>query len=336
MKLKLQTALLLAGFTTFLANARQAETDTNSIPSPPDKEKLSYAVGMNFGQQTAQAGASLDSDAFGKAIKDVLDGKTTEFSEPELTQFFQQARTNSLIKLAETQKHKVSYAMGMRLGLQLKNSGTSVDANEIAQGVDDVLAGKPTKLQESEVIPIFRKQQEYETAKMSRKNKAEGEEFLAKNAKEPGVHVLPDGLQYRILKDGTGEVSKTNDLVFINYRGTFVDGTEFDHQDHLLTRTTAGGIKGWQEALQKMTIGSKWQIVVPPALAFGHQGQGFPNIGPDATLVYELELLSNAPPNSPELGSGRMGHGMRRMASDFHAPPKGPEGTTTNIPPAKN
>jgi FKBP-type peptidyl-prolyl cis-trans isomerase len=336
MKLKWQIALLLAGLTAFVAKARDAQTDTN-IPTPPDKEKLGYAVGMNFGQQTKQAGARLDTDAFAKAIKDVLDGKPTEFSEAGLAQFFQQARTNNLIKLAETQKHKVSYAMGMRLGLQIKNSHASVDMNAIAQGVSDVLAGKPTKLQPSEIMPIFRQEQAYEAANMSQKNKVEGEAFLAKNAKEPGVQVLPDGLQYRILKTGTGEVPKTNDLVFIKYRGTLVDGKEFDHEDHLLSRTTAG-IKGWQEALQKMTIGSKWQIVVPPALAFGHPGQGFRNIGPDATLIYELELLSIAPPDSPELGSGRLGHGMSHMASDLGAAAKRPESNTTNnnVPPAKN
>jgi FKBP-type peptidyl-prolyl cis-trans isomerase len=146
----------------------------------------------------------------------------------------------------------------------------------------------------------------------SQKRKAEGDAFLAKNAKTPGVTVLPDGLQYRVIHTGTGKIPSTNELVFIKYRGHFIDGTEFDHHNHFLTWTT-GGIKGWQDAMQRMKVGSKWELVVPPDLAFGDEGEEYRRIGPQTTLIYELELLSIAPPN-PELATGGLGHGLDEKA----------------------
>jgi FKBP-type peptidyl-prolyl cis-trans isomerase FklB len=143
--------------------------------------------------------------------------------------------------------------------------------------------------------------------KQSQKNKAEGEAFLAKNAKTEGITVLPDGLQYRVIQAGTGAIPTTNDLVFIKYRGRRIDGTEFGHHDRFLTRVD-GGLKGWQDALQRMRVGSKMEIFVPPALAFGEEGEPYLQIEPDSTLIYELELTSIAPPN-PEFGRG-LGHGF--------------------------
>jgi FKBP-type peptidyl-prolyl cis-trans isomerase FklB len=143
--------------------------------------------------------------------------------------------------------------------------------------------------------------------KQSQKNKAEGEAFLAKNAKTEGITVLPDGLQYRVIQAGTGAIPTTNDLVFIKYRGRRIDGTEFGHHDRFLTRVDAG-LKGWQDALQRMRVGSKMEIFVPPALAFGEEGEPYLQIEPDSTLIYELELTSIAPPN-PEFGRG-LGHGF--------------------------
>jgi FKBP-type peptidyl-prolyl cis-trans isomerase FklB len=109
--------------------------------------------------------------------------------------------------------------------------------------------------------------------------------------------------------------------VFIKYRGRFIDGTEFDHHNHFLTWTT-GGIKGWQEAIQRMRIGAKWEVFVPPSLAFGEEGEEYHNIGPNTTLIYEIELLSIAPPN-PELSAGGLGHGLdEKPASDSVEPSK--------------
>jgi FKBP-type peptidyl-prolyl cis-trans isomerase len=151
------------------------------------------------------------------------------------------------------------------------------------------------------------------SAKQSGNNKAEGEAFLAQNAKQQGITTLPNGLQYRIIQAGAGGTPATNDLVFVKYRGHLIDGTEFSHHNRFLTRVNEG-IKGWQEALRRMKVGSKWQIFVPPALAFGDEGEPVHHIGPDSTLIYELELTSIAPPN-PELGTGGLGHGLDENSS---------------------
>jgi len=207
-------------------------------------------------------------------------------------------------------KEKVSYALGMNLGLQLKHADADVDVNVIAQAIKDVMEGKPTKIQQSEIQPLFRQAQAYGLAKQGEKNRTEGEAFLAKNAKTPGITVLPDGLQYRVLQAGTGEIPTTNDVVIITYQGKMIDGTEFERRDHIQARTIAQ-IKGLQEAFQLMKVGSKWQIFVPSALAYGHEQMR--QVGPDSTLIYELELNSIASPDDlkkNQLGTGRMGHGL--------------------------
>ena len=300
-----------------MAISRIAEAQTTAPISvaPPDKEKVSYALGMQVGLQAKQVAATVDASSFAQAVKDVLAGKPTQFKESEMDTLLNHHRTSDdVAKLSDKDIQKISYAQGMRLGLQLKHANAEVNTDEIAQAIKDVQAGKPTKIQEDEIAPLFTQAQAYEAGKQSAKNQAEGEAFLAKNAKAPGITVLPDGLQYRVIKAGTGEIPKDKDLILVKYRGTTIDDTELDHNDHLITMPT-GGIEGWQQALHLMKIGSKWQIFVPPALAFGHAGASYKHIGPDMTLIYELELDSIVPPGSPMLGTGRMGHGLGQPIS---------------------
>src|SRR5262249_15652559 len=149
----------------------------------------------------------------------------------------------------------------------------------------------------------------YGAVQQSEKNKREGQAFLATNSKASGVNTLADGLQYQVIEKGTPMLATTNDLIIVKYRGKFVDGKEFDRNDHFLTRSD-GGMKGWQDALQRMNVGSKWRIFVPSELAFGHEGEPARNIGPDATLIYDLELVSIAKPGDPLIGTGSVGHGL--------------------------
>jgi FKBP-type peptidyl-prolyl cis-trans isomerase len=128
------------------------------------------------------------------------------------------------------------------------------------------------------------------------KNKKEGDAFLAANKNKPGVVTLPDGLQYKILTPGTGAKPAATDTVVVNYRGTLIDGTEFDSSYKRGTPATfqvGRVIKGWTEALQLMPVGSKWQVVIPSDLAYGERGQS--TIGPNSTLVFEVELMSIQP-----------------------------------------
>jgi FKBP-type peptidyl-prolyl cis-trans isomerase len=159
--------------------------------------------------------------------------------------------------------------------------------------------------QPSTESPGLKDKEKSDANKQSRKNKIESEDFLAKNAKAEGIKVLPDGLQYRVIREGTGAIPATNDLVFVKYRGRRLDGTEFGRHDRFLTRMD-GGIQGWQEALQRMKVGSKLELFVPAALAFGDEGEEYLHIEPGSAVIYELELVSIAPPN-PEFGRG-LGH----------------------------
>jgi FKBP-type peptidyl-prolyl cis-trans isomerase len=196
-----------------------------------------------------------------------------------------------------TLKDKFSYALGMDIGTNLHRQSVEVDPDMLAQGMKDALAGSATRLTPeeaqaalSEVQTELRKKQEEKMAA----NKTEGGAFLAANKTKEGVVTLPSGLQYKILQAGTGPKPAASDSVVCNYRGTLIDGTEFDSsykRGQPATFPVSGVIKGWTEALQLMPVGSKWQLFVPSDLAYGTRGAGS-NIGPNSTLIFEVELLS--------------------------------------------
>lgn len=208
-----------------------------------------------------------------------------------------------------TDKEKASYAIGQNIGASMKRDGLDIDPNVLAQGLKDALTGAPSKLSEAEAQSamtnlrnsVMAKRQE-EQQKAGDANKKAGEEFLAANKSKPGVVTLPDGLQYKVEKEGTGPKPKATDQVEVNYRGTLIDGTEFDSSYKRGKPETLGVgqvIKGWTEALELMPVGSKWQLVIPSDLAYGANGAG--PIGPNSTLVFEVELLSiKTPDKAPE------------------------------------
>ena len=199
-----------------------------------------------------------------------------------------------------TDKEKASYAIGENIGKSLKHDQLDVDPNIVSQGLKDGLAGAPSKLSEAEAQAAMTNlrnkvmaQRQAEQQQAGDVNKKAGDAFLAANKAKPGVVVLPDGLQYKVVKEGTGAKPKASDTVTVNYRGTLIDGTEFDSSEKHGEAATLGVgqvIKGWTEALQLMPVGSKWQIYVPADLAYGAQGAG--PIGPDSTLIFDIELLS--------------------------------------------
>lgn len=199
-----------------------------------------------------------------------------------------------------TQKDKFSYALGMNLGTTLHRQSVPVDPNILARGLRDALAGGKTQLTEDqakaalmEVQSEMRKKQQEEMQQAGANNKKEGEAFLAANKSKEGIVTLPSGLQYKILTQGTGPKPTAADSVVCNYRGTLLDGTEFDSsykRGEPATFPVSGVIKGWTEALQLMPVGSKWQLFIPSELAYGERAPG-PEIGPDSTLVFEVELL---------------------------------------------
>ena len=183
----------------------------------------------------------------------------------------------------------------------LKKQSVDVDWNLIAQGMKDAAAGSKTRLTQDEAKAVLnevqteiQKQQQEKTQQAAAANKTEGEAFLAANKSKDGVVTLPSGLQYKILTAGAGAKPTASDSVKCNYRGTLIDGKEFDSsykRGQPATFEVGQVIKGWTEALQLMPVGSKWQIFVPSSLGYGERGAGA-EIGPNATLIFEVELLS--------------------------------------------
>ncbi len=209
-------------------------------------------------------------------------------------------KTNSAF--LQDEMDKVSYSFGMSVGTGLK-SVPNLRSNAFVTGVFDVLYGKQTLVSETERDEILKKFDEFmqlrHTAEMSAqadKNKTDGETFLAENAKKEGVKVLPSGLQYKIITAGSGPSPKADDSVTIHYRGTLVNGQEFDSSYARKIPNTVpirSVIKGWSEALQLMNPGSKWQLFVPAELGYG-RNTGIKEIPADSALIYEIELLSIA------------------------------------------
>jgi FKBP-type peptidyl-prolyl cis-trans isomerase len=200
-----------------------------------------------------------------------------------------------------TEKDKLSYAMGMDLGSQLKARSVDIDPSVFERGLKAALAGEPTLLTPEEAKSVIAELQKAMAVKMAAaakavgdNNKAEGEAFLAANKAKEGVVTLPSGLQYKVLTAGTGEKPTVDSTVVCQYRVALVDGKEVDSsykRGQPATLPVKTVVKGWSEALQLMPVGSKWQVVIPPALAYGERGAGA-DIGPNATLVVELELVS--------------------------------------------
>ena len=201
----------------------------------------------------------------------------------------------------KTQKEKFSYALGMNLGMSLKKQSVEVDPVILSQGLKAALAGgkallTPEEAQATlmEVQNDLRKKQQEKMQVVGEANKKEGAAFLASNKTKEGVVTLPSGMQYKILKEGTGPKPAATDSVVCNYRGTLINGTEFDSsykRGQPATFPVVGVIKGWTEALQLMPVGSKWQLFIPSELAYAERGAGG-DIGPNATLIFEVELMS--------------------------------------------
>ncbi|ORJ62384.1 FKBP-type peptidyl-prolyl cis-trans isomerase [Geothermobacter hydrogeniphilus] len=199
---------------------------------------------------------------------------------------------------AETKKptsleDRVSYGIGMNIGKDFKNKDFAVNPELLAQGLKDVLAGDKTLMTPEEVQRTIMELQSVLQKKIGDKNLAEGKAFLEANKKKEGVKVTASGLQYKVLKEGSGATPTAESNVKVNYKGTLIDGTEFDSsykRGQPATFQVGRVIKGWVEGLQLMKVGSKYQFVIPPELAYGDRGAG-PQIGPNSVLVFEVELL---------------------------------------------
>lgn len=201
----------------------------------------------------------------------------------------------------KTQKEKVSYSIGLDIGRNFKQQSIDINPDLLTKGIKDALSGATPALTDDEMREVMTAFQTEMMAKMAEnskkageKNKKDGEAFLAENRKKQGVVTLPSGLQYKILVDGKGRKPALKDTVTAHYRGTLLDGTEFDSsykQGEPTTFAVSSMIKGWTEVLQLMRVGSKWQVYVPANLAYGDRAAS-QEIGPNSTLIFEIELIA--------------------------------------------
>ncbi|HET7149893.1 MAG TPA: FKBP-type peptidyl-prolyl cis-trans isomerase [Candidatus Acidoferrum sp.] len=214
--------------------------------------------------------------------------------------------------LLKTDKDKLSYAIGISvakgLSQNLKQTGVDIDPAILTRALKDVLAGDKQSMTDEEAQTTLKalqaelvKAQELKAEQLAETNKKESDEFLAANKAKEGIVALPSGLQYKVLEEGTGPKPAAGDMVTVNYRGTFLNGTEFDSSykhGQPASFPVGGIIKGWNEALQLMPVGSKWELYVPPDLAYGPRGAP-PRIGPNSALIFEIELISVQPKTPP-------------------------------------
>ncbi|MEP6663447.1 MAG: FKBP-type peptidyl-prolyl cis-trans isomerase [Verrucomicrobiota bacterium] len=218
--------------------------------------------------------------------------------------------TNASVASAEApvDKEKVSYAIGMNIGNNFKRQLIDVNVDTMAKAIKDVLAGHTLTMTEAEAQQTIgamqgqlRMKQEAEMKVAAGKNKKEGEAFLAENAKKPGVKTTASGLQYKVISEGKGEKVKMSDTVIAQYRGRLINGTEFDSSykgGQPAEFSVTGVIKGWTEALQMMKPGSKYELYIPSDLAYGERAASR-EIGPNSTLIFEIELVGIKEPPKP-------------------------------------
>ncbi len=209
------------------------------------------------------------------------------------------AEQNLILK---DQKDRISYSYGVDTATKLKNLPVRVDLDLFIKGVKDGLSGGKLVMTEKEISETLMGLQKETTAKaeeekkpLAQKNKKEGEAFLAENKKKEGVITLPSGLQYKVLKEGTGKTPTDTNWVRVNFHGTLIDGTVFEDTNKSFGQPVSFAVKGmfpgWAEGLKLMKEGAKWQLFIPSDLAFGERGAGT-LIGPNATLIIEVELIS--------------------------------------------
>jgi len=217
-----------------------------------------------------------------------------------VTLFFNNSSIAETTKI-EDEKDRVNYSLGYQIGGDLKRQGVELQSGLVVKGIQDAIAGNNPLMTPQEMrtvlVDLKKRIEKSEREKFLQdkvRNLAEGEAFLSENAGKEGIQVLSSGLQYRVVREGTGAAPKATDTVTVNYRGMHIDGTEFDSsfkRNKPASFQLGRVIRGWTEALQLMKEGAKWELFIPAKLAYGERGAGT-GIPPNSTLIFEVELIS--------------------------------------------
>jgi FKBP-type peptidyl-prolyl cis-trans isomerase FkpA len=313
-------ALVLAAAVAGPASAQKAPAPKPATTKPAagaqvrlatDKAKVSYLIGMDVGKSIAPAGPDIDMAALQRAIRNGLDGGKPLIAEAQV-----QAVTQALIArvgarngkappgapVPAVAKDQVGYLVGADVGNRLAPIADEIDLAVLMQGMRASLEGTKPLMDEAEANAVrtafserISAKMQAQAAELGRRNTAEGEAFLAKHKLEKGVFTTPSGLQYMVLRQGSGQRPGPHDRVRVNYRGTLLDGTEFDSSYARNAPAEFGldqVIPGWTEGLGLMPVGSKYRFWIPANLAYGEQGTPGGPVGPNATLVFDVELLA--------------------------------------------
>ena len=282
---------MAAGLLLLLSGNANAQTSTATSPAPAASSQTSG------GTSGSSAPAAKSQTGTGTAKTGTASKTGTGTKTGTATPF-----------VLKTDKQKQSYAIGLNIGKNMQKDGVEIDSAAMLRGIKDAVAGGKVLMTDEEIKTTLtalagdlKKKQELKIAAESSANKTAGDAFLAANKAKPGVVALPSGLQYKILKQGDGPKPTTADQVTCNYKGTLLNGKEFDSsykRGEPATFPVGQVIKGWTEALQLMPVGSKWELYIPADLAYGSKQAG-PDITPGSTLVFEVELLSIKPKVDP-------------------------------------
>lgn len=263
----------------------------------PGMQSVSYALGMDMARQIGGMPGANNQDQLVAGLRDRMAGqaKIEDTAAREVMQAHAMGMDDPDFKNADfaDQTAQRSYAIGVTVGSIASKQFEGIQTQALVQGLQDKLAGGPTLLTEDQIPVLVGDYQREQHEKKAAKNKAEGEAFLAQNAQREGVVVTDSGLQYEVLQPGDGPQPKATDTVTVHYRGTLLDGTQFDSsydRGESISFALNRVIAGWTEGLQLMPVGSKYKFFIPGNLAYGERGAGA-DIGPNATLVFEVELL---------------------------------------------
>lgn len=289
-----------------------------TIPKKPDIEKMSYAIGMNLGMQRKQAKSDADIDAFAKGMNDVFQNKPTEVPITDTMKYINVMRTKGAEATAQD-KRLFAYSMGLRWGTTLKEDAPNCDLAVIVRAMKDVDQGKPTEIKESEMQPLLESGRDYALYVKGAKNREEGKAFMEKKAKEPGVLQIKDTpLLYKVIESGNGRAASSmneHEVLLIKYKGSFMDGREFDHHNRF-PKNLLGGWPAWTKTLKQMKVGDHWQVYSPPEYSFGREGDPNLKVGPDSTVVWDLTIREIVQDTDERLGTGRLGHGIAGRDND--------------------
>jgi FKBP-type peptidyl-prolyl cis-trans isomerase FkpA len=299
-------ALALAASAVLGTAAAQDKTTLDT-----DREKASYMVGLDVGRSIAPAGPDIDLAAFERAVRNSFAGGEPLIAEAAVQPLAQRLMTRIAArngkppadgKLPEVARDQVGYLVGTDVGRQLAAIKGEIDVPLLVQGVRAVLSGTTPLLGEAEASSVraafaqrVQASMQAHAAEQSAKNVAEGEAFLAHNRQEKGVFTTRSGLQYMVLRQGNGPRPLPTDTVRVNYRGTLLDGTVFDSSYDRGQPAEFGldqVIPGWTEGLGLMPVGAKYRFWIPSAIGYGAKGTPGGPIGPNATLVFDVELLA--------------------------------------------